>query len=377
MRRILAAALTLCACTAALDIRAEMALETVVIFSRHGVRLPTDQKALDPLSIDPWPTWSVPVVPIAPVGHDKHDVPLTQHGAQAATRMGQHYRALYVRPGFLEEQGGCPASGDLFAWADKTVRTRATADAILAGLFPGCTKPEDVSASFDPQNADVLFHPIAAGVAPLDPEAAKTAVLAAMGGSFEAAKQRLSSDFDRLAAVLHGPRPETCAKDGLGSSCRLIDLPWSISIDSAKGHSLSLKGPLQMASAVAEIIRLEYAQGMSADQVGWGRVAGAEGVKSLLALHKALYDVSLRVPPIAQRGASQILNQIALALEQGTGAEPAGGPPPAKLVLFVGHDTNMAHMQATLGVNWMLPGYPENDTVPSGALEPVRGDHEV
>jgi 4-phytase/acid phosphatase len=282
--------------------------------------------------------------------------------------MGQYYRALYVRPGFLEEKSGCPAPGDLFAWADKTVRTRATADAILAGLFPGCTKPEDVSASFDPQNADVLFHPIAAGVAPLDPEAAKTAVLAAMGGSFEAAKQRLSSDFDRLAAVLHGPRPETCAKDGLGSSCRLIDLPWSISIDSAKGHSLSLKGPLQMASAVAETIRLEYAQGMSADQVGWGRVAGAEGVTSLLALHKALYDVSLRVPPIAQRGASQILNQIALALEQGPGAEPAGGPPPAKLVLFVGHDTNMAHMQATLGVHWKLPGYPENDTVPGGAL---------
>jgi len=332
MRIIHAAALAAFTLSAPAAAQAEALLEKVVIFSRHGVRPPTSQKALDPLSVDRWPAWPVP------------DGNLTPHGAQAATLMGQHYRTLYVRPGFLGE--GCPAAGDLFAWADKAQRTRATGDAILAGLFPGC----GLAAKFDNKAADALFHPISAGVAPVDVRAAKAEAMAAMGGSFAAAKERYAADFARLAEVLHGPVPQTCAKAGLGASCKLIDLPWGLKTNKKKGNEFSLEGPLQMASTVAETIRLEYAEGMTGDQLGFGRVRTAEDVKALLALHKAQYDVSLRIPAVARRGASQLLNQIAIALEQGTGTEPTGGPPPAKLLLLVGHDTNIGQMQATLGV---------------------------
>ncbi|MCB5173768.1 histidine-type phosphatase [Microvirga lenta] len=317
------------------------------------MRPPTDQKALDPLSVDPWPTWPVP------------DGDLTPHGATAAILMGLHYRTLYAGPGFIEP-GTCPAPGDLFAWADKAERTKATANAILSGIFPGC----GLQAGFDPKAADALFHPVAAGVAPLDEEVAKAGVLEAMGGSLQAAKTRYAADFASLAQVLHGPDRETCAKEGLGKVCKLIDLPWGIDTDKSKGRDLSLKGPLQMASTVAEVIRLEYSGGLPEAQVGWGRVKNAGDVKTLLSLHKAQYDVTLRTPYIAKRNASQLLHQIAVALQQGTdlpGATEAG-PPPSKLLLLVGHDTNIATMQATLGVSWTLSGYPENDTPPAGAL---------
>jgi len=353
MRTILAAVLAVCSLLAPAGAHAKIVLDKVVIFSRHGVRPPTDQKALDPLSLDPWPAWPVP------------DGNLTPHGATAAILMGLNYRILYLGPGFLEPSS-CPGSGELFAFADKVERTRATAGAILSGMFPGC----GLQPGSDPKTADALFHPVKAGIAPLDEEAAKAQVLAAMGGSLEAAKARYAPDFANLAKVLHGPDRETCAKEGLGKVCRLIDLTWSIDTDKSKGRDLSIKGPLEMASTVAEVIRLEYSGGLPADKVGWGRVKNAEDVKTLLALHKAQYDVTLRTPYMAKRNASQLLNQIALALKEGTDLETAGeaGPPPAKLVLLVGHDTNIAPMQAALGVSWSLAGYPENDTPPGGAL---------
>ncbi|NNC00938.1 histidine-type phosphatase, partial [Corallococcus exiguus] len=156
----------------------------VVIFSRHGVRPPTNQKALDPLSIDAWPSWPVP------------DGNLTPHGAAAATLMGQHFRSLYVGPQFIVPSP-CPTTGDVFAWADKAERTRATANAILAGLFPNC----GLVTGFNAATADALFHPTEVGIAPLDAKVAKEAVIAAMGGSQLSAKKHYAADFAHLATV--------------------------------------------------------------------------------------------------------------------------------------------------------------------------------
>ncbi|KAB0265902.1 histidine-type phosphatase [Microvirga brassicacearum] len=353
MRKLVASLLLAIALSAPAHVTAETVLEKVVIFSRHGVRPPTSQKALDPLSIDAWPSWPVP------------DGNLTPHGAAAATLMGQHFRTLYVGPQFIDPSA-CPTTDDVFAWADKSERTRATATAILAGLFPGC----GLAAGFNPATADALFHPTDAGIAPLDAEVAKAAVLAAMGGDQRSAKKRYAADFAQLAAVLRGPTPLACMKARLGATCRLIDLPWSIRIATEEGNQLTLEGPLADASTVGEIIRLEYSGGMPPDQVGWGRIKTAADVKAVLSLHKAQYDVTLRVPYIAKRNASQILNQIALALEQGTDLAGASeqGPPPSKLLLMVGHDSNIATMQAALGVEWQLEGYPANDTPPGGAI---------
>lgn len=57
MRRFLAAVLAACGLAAPAGAQAEIVLDKVVIFSRHGVRSPTDRKALEPLSFDPWPVW--------------------------------------------------------------------------------------------------------------------------------------------------------------------------------------------------------------------------------------------------------------------------------------------------------------------------------
>ncbi|MBM6594394.1 histidine-type phosphatase [Microvirga pudoricolor] len=329
-------------------VRAEPFVDKAVIVSRHGVRPPTSQKALDPLSVDPWPSWPVP------------DGDLTPRGATAATLMGGFYRARLGESGLLA--AGCPSAGEVFAWADKSERTKATANALLEGLYPGC----GLKAGFNAKEAGPLFHPIASGVAPVDRAKAQAEMMLALGGSFEAAKERYADDFQRLAKVLRGPTPKACAKAKLQAGCSLVDLPWSIATVS-KGRSVALKGPLDWAGTVGEVVRMEYANGFPLDRVAWGRVPDANAVKAILALHTAYYDASLRIPAIARPNASQLLNQVSLALRQDTPLAQPGGPPSSKLVLIVGHDTNIATMQAAMGVRWSLQGYPDNDTPPAGA----------
>jgi len=327
-----------------------MVVDKAVVFSRHGLRPPTNQRALNPLSIDPWPSWPVP------------DGDLTPHGAAAAELMGQFYGARLDGAGLLDT-GKCPSAGDVFAWTDKANRTRLTGDALLKGLFPGCA----LKAGFNANTAGALFQPVTFGIAKVNQTAARQEIMRALGGSIATGKARYSNDFARLAKILHGPTPAACAKAKLRAGCSLIDLPWEIAAVS-NDRSVTLKGPLNWASTVGEVIRMEYANAFPLAHVAWGRVDNAEEVSSALTLHKAYYDATLRVPAIARPNASQILNQISLALREGSAMAEPGGPPSAKLVLLVGHDTNIATMQAAMGVKWSLPGYPENDTPPGGAF---------
>jgi 4-phytase/acid phosphatase len=350
-------ALTVSAC-------AEPVVEKAVIVSRHGVRPPTNQKALDPLSTQAWPNWPVP------------DGDLTPQGAEAAMLMGRYYRNALSRSGLIPAEG-CPSSGDLFAWADDTERTKQTAKSIVDGLYQGC----GIRIGFAARSG-ILFHPVAAGVAKVNRTQARREMLAALGGSLANAKVRHAAAFARLAEVLQGPAPQACAKARLPAGCSLIDLPWAIG-SADKGRSVTLKGPLDWAGTVGEVLRMEYANGFPPDQVAWGRVTNASEVASLLALHSAYYDATLRLAAIARPNASQLLHQVSLSLLDGTSEEAPGGPPRAKIVLFIGHDTNIATMQAAMGVSWVLPGYPANDTPPAGAFlferlrEPATGERSV
>jgi 4-phytase/acid phosphatase len=40
----------------------------------------------------------------------------------------------------------------------------------------------------------------------------------------------------------------------------------------------------------------------------------------------------------------------------------------ARLVAYVGHDDNLANLGGLLDARWSMPGYPENETPPAGAL---------
>ena len=39
-----------------------------------------------------------------------------------------------------------------------------------------------------------------------------------------------------------------------------------------------------------------------------------------------------------------------------------------RVLIVVGHDTNISNIAGLLGISWLLDGYPPDDTPPGGAL---------
>jgi 4-phytase / acid phosphatase len=329
-------------------------LQKVVIVSRHGVRTPEVSAAeLDLWSSRPWPAWTEP--PGA----------LTAHGAQLAKLLGQYYRAYAVSEQLLPEQG-CPPRGSVLVYADVVERTRSTAQALLDGMAPGCgiayrSKPD--------ATVDGLFHPVAAGVCRLDAMAAQTAILSRVAGDLNSVTPDFKAPFDALQAGMDCCKPALCAAFGKPEGCKLASLPTALS-PLPDGRGIAMLGALAIASSATENILLQYADGLDASQVAWGRLSPAQMLQAFR-LHTEALDLLERTPYLARRQGSALLLRAASAV---TGGHSSGlgsadiALQDAKFIALVGHDTNIANIAGILDVTWTQPGYQRNQTPPAGAL---------
>ena len=316
-------------------------LDKVVQVSRHGVRPPTEsnEKLLTSVTQRKWPTWLVPF------GN------LTGHGYTGAVEMGR-YRGEVLRAAGLIPRG-CPDASQLLVHASPLQRTKATAQALLDGMFPGCGEKALARSKPDP-----LFQTDEMPFAQIDPAIAKAQILQALGGSLQSARERLRPDLERLKSAV-------CEA---GKACPFFDTPWVLK--EGDGGRFKIKG-LDKASSMAETIRLQYSEGMPLADVAFGHARDAAQVSALGRLHRAKYDFINDTPHVASRGGSQLMNQIVLALEQGTPLEkndPLGNPPAARLLMLVAHDTNISHLRTLLGFTWQLGEYQRGNIPPTGTL---------
>ena len=347
----------------------DLKLVKVVALQRHGVRPPSSTREITPLAADPWPTWDVP------------DGQLTSHGKQAITELGKWEGQMLRARGLLRT--GCPQPGEVFAWANSGYqRTIDTADTLLAVLFPGCGLK---AGHLQTTKQDPLFPASESEVGRLDQDQARKAVMERMGGSLDRPDPRLMTLMAELQSVLHCCAASVCQKAGQQEGCTFAERPSALS-PAAEGKSVNWTGPMGEAATIAQVLLLEYANGFPLEQVGWGRAATAEAVIRLSELRKIKYEYQERVPYIARRGASNILNQMLLALEAGAGLQPADadkGLVDANLVLFVGSDTQIAEIGGILDAHWQLQGYLDDETPPGGGLvfellqEPATGTRFV
>ncbi|WP_332727485.1 histidine-type phosphatase [Pseudomonas sp. ESBL9] len=315
-------------------------LEKAVQVSRHGIRPQTDTAKLVEATQRQWPTWLV------------RDGELTGHGYLAASLMGAWQAEQYRQAGLLP--AGCPQNGTLYAVSSPKQRTRATAAALMDGMFPGCGEKPHASA----QSLDPLFQTDKMDFARVDPAIAKAEILTALGGDLQAAKARLQPDLDLLKAA-------ACVE---GKPCPFYDAQWVIK-QNDEGR-LKIKG-LDKASSLGETFRLQYSEGKPMSEVAFGHAADAKQVMALTRLHRAKYDFVNDTPHIARRGGSQLMNQLRLALEQGTPleqADPLGNPPAAPLLVIVAHDTNLSQLRTMLGFHWTLGEYQPGNIPPTGTL---------
>ncbi|WP_022655595.1 histidine-type phosphatase [uncultured Desulfovibrio sp.] len=318
----------------------------IVALSRHGVRSPTQElETLSLWSERPWPHWPVEC------GH------LTPRGARLVGAMWTDLRGVLLNYGLLPD-AACPPPGAIFVRADTDQRARATARALLNGLAPDCTQGY-AAADAKP---DPLFHPVKAGLYAFDPAAAAMNVLGMAGGDLARLQEDLAGPLALIDQLIAPPSPDLCSRFDLPLRCRLSDIPPSVSV-SPEGRSVDLTGGLGIASSLAEIFLLEYGQ-WPGSPAGWGQVDGAT-LNQMLSVHSRVFNVVNRAPLVAWARGSSLLTEMSAAL---TGTHYDQRLNAASLVVFVGHDTNVAHLGALLGVNWRAKGYPPNYIPPAGVL---------
>jgi len=334
-----------CAQTSASDAK----LQLVVILSRHGVRSPLSAQAdLDKYSAAPWPKWDVaPGI-------------LTAHGYELMKMFGAWDRTKFSNEGVLAPTG-CADAAHITILADTDQRTRETGKALAEGMFPGCTiqvhsQPDGVT--------DPLFLPRKAGIGHPDPALITAAVAGRIGGN--------------PANLTETYRPQLTALDRILSGCghlpanphrtSIFDIPASLKPGTSESP-VSARGPLVTASTLIENLLLEYTQGMSVADTGWGCADGAT-LRFIMQANVAAWNYNDRTSAFARTYASNLLDHIRSTMEQSVNGKPvpgAIGNPGDRMVILVGHDTNIATVAGALGIDWIADGRVD-DSPPGSAL---------
>jgi 4-phytase / acid phosphatase len=338
-------------------------LELVIVLSRHGVRSPlTAQADLDKFSAAPWPIWDVaPGI-------------LTAHGYQLMKMFGAWDRTKFVSEGLLAPSG-CADAAHVTILADTDERTRETGKALSEGMFPGC----NVSVHSRPDGVtDPLFSPRKAGapsdrssslgwkanVGNPDPMLAAAAIAGRIGGDPANLTETYRPQLTALDRILSG-----CGHSPLNPRrTSIFDLPSSLKPGS-DDSPVAARGPLVTASTLIENLLLEYTQGMSDADTGWGCLDGAT-LRYLMQANIAAWNFQDRTPAIARMYASNLLDHIRATMERrATGKQVPGalGKPGDRLVILVGHDTNIVTVAGALGIDWIADGRVD-DSPPGGAL---------
>ena len=329
LRLFIACALPLLALQSAAA--ADWQLEKVVELSRHGIRPPTagNREAIEAATGRPWTEWTT------------HDGELTGHGYAAVVNKGraegQHYRQL----GLL--QAGCPTAESIYVRASPLQRTRATAQALVDGAFPGC----GVAIHYVSGDADPLFQTDKFAATQTDP-ARQLAAVKEKAGDLAQRRQALAPTIQLLKqAVCQADKP-----------CPIFDTPWQV--EQSKSGKTTISGLSVMANMV-ETLRLGWSENLPLSQLAWGKITQARQITALLPLLTENYDLSNDVLYTAQKRGSVLLNAML------DGVKPEADPN-VRWLLLVAHDTNIAMVRTLMTFSWQLPGYSRGNIPPGSSL---------
>ena len=329
-------------------------LRFVVILTRHGVRSPTwAQSELNTYSADPWPNWGV-----APGN-------LTPHGDKLMTQFGSYYRLYFAAAGLLHS-GGCEDARHVYIRADAESRTLETGRALAAGMMPGCNAEVRTVS----KGEDALFSPLSTGIGKPDRALAAASISGRIGSNPGALVTTYRQPLDTLREVLFGcASGMVCPAETKPGKRAILEQPSAVE-EGKRGHAADLRGPLRIGSTLSEDLMLEYVNGMEGKDLGWGRLDKRK-LLEVMRLHAAYADLARQTSYIARTQGSNLLSHILRSMEQAaqknsvTGVVGEYGD---RVLVIVGHDTNISNIAGILGISWLLDGYVRNDTPPGGAL---------
>lgn len=316
---------------------AQYQLEKVVELSRHGIRPPTpgNRKDIEAATHRAWTTWTT------------HDGELTGHGYAAVANKGRwegdHYRKL----GLLT--AGCPQPQDIYVRASPLQRTRATAQALVDGAFPGCgVEVHRVEGDDDP-----LFQTEAFPATNTDPAKQLAAVKAKVGD--------LTARQQALQPAVQALKHAVCSPD---ADCSYFDKPWQIK--QSKSGKASIDG-LSVLANMVETLRLGWNENLPLSQLAWGNITSSAQITAVLPLLTANYDLGNDVMYTAQKRGSILLNTMLQGVGQGVSGT-TDKLPDTRWLLLVAHDTNIAMVRTLMNFTWTLSGYTRGNIPPGSSL---------
>lgn len=228
-------------------------------------------------------------------------------------------------------------------------RTRATAQALVDGAFPGCGVAIHRVAGED----DPLFQTEAFPATNTDPSKQLAAVKAAAGD--------LTARQQALQPAVQALKNAVCATD---SDCSFFDKPWQVS--QSKSGKATIDG-LSVLANMVETLRLGWNENLPISQLAWGKITSADQITAVLPLLTANYDLSNDVLYTAQKRGSILLSAMLQGAEQGV-TKTADVMPDTRWLLLVAHDTNIAMVRTLMGFSWTLPGYTRGNIPPGSSL---------
>jgi 4-phytase/acid phosphatase len=349
-------------------------LKQIIIFGRHSIRSATsDTNSLNGCSANPSPGFTG-----VPVGY------LTPNGRKAASLMGSYFHDYLVHEGVLTGDSNTDLARSYFR-ANVIERSYVTAAKFGAKLIPGASIPVHTYYPTNPYVADLVFDPLLAGVATVDPARA-LAEIQGVYGSGTNLSAAYSSELSLVSQVLYPPgtqplypgtSPTNNAPPG---SFDPTTLPILLTTNAPQYSTNSTNyyftgevigmGGLSSTISTADPFVMQYADNFPTNEVAWGRLTLDE-LSQQTRLVTLQFDICLRQPYLARVQSSSAASHILRSMLQVTGGvqlDGALGTPQSQVLVIISSDGYVAGLAGLLDMHWLLPGYQPDFCPPGGAL---------
>ncbi len=311
-------------------------LKEVVILSRHNIRSPlsTNGSALSKMTPHEWTNWSSAASE------------LTLRGGVLETEMGQFFRKWTIETGLFKDNY-VPTIDEVNVYANSMQRCIATAQYFSGGFMPVANLR--VNHRYVPSKMDPIFFPrLTKSTEAFRTEAMKQ--INAMGGKegLVGINKSLKESYDLIAKVLDMKQSEYYKK---GEIKDFVDNDTQITLE--LNQEPGMKGSLKNANSASDAFILQYYEEPDGMKAAFGHKLTTEDWTKIAKVKDVYGDVLFTAPIVAVNVAHPLLQYMYDELNDKD----------RKFTFLCGHDSNIASVDAALGVEeYSLPNSIEKKT---------------
>ena len=311
-------------------------LKEVVILSRHNIRSPlsTNGSALSKMTPHEWTNWS------------SASSELTLRGGVLETEMGQFFRKWTIETGLFKDNY-VPTIDEVNVYANSMQRCIATAQYFSGGFMPVANLR--VNHRYVPSKMDPIFFPrLTKSTEAFRTEAMKQ--INAMGGKegLVGINKSLKESYDIIAKVLDMKQSEYYKK---GEIKDFVNNDTQITLE--LNQEPGMKGSLKNANSASDAFILQFYEEPDALKAAFGHKLTTEDWTKIAKVKDVYGDVLFTAPIVAVNVAHPLLQYMYDELNDKD----------RKFTFLCGHDSNIASVDAALGVEeYSLPNSIEKKT---------------